>query len=189
MTLETGYYIHSCIKMRYKATFRTQQLLGQSLFPSSSRKSSLTTVSDPCTYTWDLLDDDLTQRLDSRPWVSMSLERAWAIPRTDLDTFLHSDSLVRSHFHEELSIGPEILKTALEYVHGPEANDQNQAQRATTVFEARMPGAMTLEEVKDQINLDRWQLKLGSRLVNLEVRLKLKISTYDKLANVSNRIW
>lgn len=86
-------------------------------------------------------------------------------------------------------MGPEILKTALEYVHGPEANDQNQPQRATTVFEARMPGAMTLEEVKDQINLDRWQLKLGSRLVNLEVRLKLKISTYDKLANVSNRIW
>ena len=27
--LEVGYYIHTCVKMRYKAAFRTQQILGQ----------------------------------------------------------------------------------------------------------------------------------------------------------------
>lgn len=114
---------------------------------------------------------------------------AWAIPRIDLNTFLHSDSLVSSHFHEELSMGLNNFKSALEYVHGPEEEDQHQSQRAATVFQARMPGVMTLEEVEDQIDLDRWQLKLGNRLVNLEVRLVLVGSPKNELANVGNRIW
>lgn len=119
----------------------------------------------------------------------MSLERMLAIPRTNLDTFLHSDGLVNSHFQEELSMGPDQFKSALEYIHGPGEDDGNQSQRAATVFQARMPGAMTLEEVEDQINLDRWRLQLGSRLVNLEARLDLNGFPNNALANVSNRIW
>ncbi|KAJ6072734.1 hypothetical protein N7467_010819 [Penicillium canescens] len=53
-----GYYIHSCQKMRYKANFRPQYIL------------------DPETNTWDPLDGELTEKLNSRPYVSMSRDRA-----------------------------------------------------------------------------------------------------------------
>lgn len=143
---------------------------------------------DPLTYTWDLLNDDLIQRLDSRPWVSMSLERELAIPCTDLNTFLQSKSLVSSLFPKELLMGPDKFKAALQYVYGPEQDDIKRSQCDATVFQARMPGAMTLKEVTDQINLDRWQLKLGSRLVHLEVRLGLIEPSSIGLANVGYRI-
>ncbi|KAI9804571.1 MAG: Arginyl-tRNA--protein transferase 1 [Piccolia ochrophora] len=56
-----GYYIHSCIKMRYKGDYSPQFVL------------------DPETYDWDALDDDLRSRLDVRKYVSLSRERRLGI--------------------------------------------------------------------------------------------------------------
>ncbi|MCJ1311657.1 Arginyl-tRNA--protein transferase 1 [Agyrium rufum] len=59
----TGFYIHSCAKMRYKATFHPQYVL------------------DPEDYSWHLLDKSLFSKLDTRPYVSPSREeRLKAIP-------------------------------------------------------------------------------------------------------------
>lgn len=102
----------------------------------------------------------------------MSLERAWAIPRTDLMTFLQAGSLCSSNFQKELFMGPDAFKSAFEYVHGPERNARSEPQRPATVFQAEMPGAMTLKEVGDQIDLGRWKMKLRNRLVSLKVRLE-----------------
>ncbi|PGH23533.1 hypothetical protein AJ80_02487 [Polytolypa hystricis UAMH7299] len=70
MTLEGGYqhyymgfYIHSCPKMRYKATFQPQYIL------------------DPETYTWDLLDDEVCKKLDKRRYVSLSHDRRAALEK------------------------------------------------------------------------------------------------------------
>jgi hypothetical protein len=52
-----GYYIHSCIKMRYKATFHPTYVL------------------DPETYNWDPLDEDFKARLSAQKYVSLSRER------------------------------------------------------------------------------------------------------------------
>ncbi|KAJ5540971.1 hypothetical protein N7494_006047 [Penicillium frequentans] len=53
-----GYYIHSCQKMRYKGNYRPQYIL------------------DPESYTWDPLDGELTEKLDKRPYVSLSRDRS-----------------------------------------------------------------------------------------------------------------
>ncbi|KAJ9374814.1 hypothetical protein DTO282E5_369 [Paecilomyces variotii] len=55
-----GFYIHSCQKMRYKATYRPQYIL------------------DPESYTWDPLDGELSKKLDERPYVSLSRDRKLA---------------------------------------------------------------------------------------------------------------
>jgi arginine-tRNA-protein transferase len=49
-----GFYIHSCIKMRYKGDYRPQLIL------------------DPVSYSWDPLDDDMKKRLDVEKFVSLS---------------------------------------------------------------------------------------------------------------------
>lgn len=52
-----GYYIHSCVKMRYKGDYKPQYLL------------------DLESMTWDPLDGELRQLLDRRKYISMSSER------------------------------------------------------------------------------------------------------------------
>jgi len=49
-----GFYIHSCIKMRYKGDYSPQYML------------------DPESYNWNLLDDSLKQKLDKNSYVSLS---------------------------------------------------------------------------------------------------------------------
>lgn len=52
-----GYYIHSCLKMRYKGTYKPQHVL------------------DFESFQWDPLDDEMARLMDARKWVSMSRER------------------------------------------------------------------------------------------------------------------
>ncbi|KAJ5688724.1 hypothetical protein N7462_003116 [Penicillium macrosclerotiorum] len=53
-----GFYIHSCQKMRYKANFRPQYLL------------------DPESYAWHPLNGELSKKLDTRPYVSLSRDQS-----------------------------------------------------------------------------------------------------------------
>lgn len=52
-----GFYIHSCVKMRYKGDYAPQYIL------------------DPESYDWDLLDDSLKSKLDKTKFVSLSREQ------------------------------------------------------------------------------------------------------------------
>ncbi|KAL8630826.1 hypothetical protein Q9189_003495 [Teloschistes chrysophthalmus] len=61
-----GYYIHSCIKMRYKNQYKPTYLL------------------DLETYSWNPLDADHLARLSARKYVSMSLERQLRLPPRSL---------------------------------------------------------------------------------------------------------
>jgi len=83
-----GFYIHSCVKMRYKADYHPQYLL------------------DPETYAWDLLDDDLQSRLDVREYVCLSAERRDGIPAPSKDEV----SAANSANEEAMDITP-IEKT------------------------------------------------------------------------------
>ena len=53
-----GFYIHSCVKMRYKGDYSPQFIL------------------DPESYDWDVMDDELKNKLDEKGYLSMSSERA-----------------------------------------------------------------------------------------------------------------
>lgn len=45
LLITIGYYIHSCIKMRYKAAYRPQYVLGKLVEPTSTtRKNDLTVL-------------------------------------------------------------------------------------------------------------------------------------------------
>ncbi|KAE8452796.1 hypothetical protein EG329_013068 [Mollisiaceae sp. DMI_Dod_QoI] len=52
-----GFYIHSCIKMRYKGDYSPQYIL------------------DPESFTWDLLSSDVKKKLDKTKYLSLSLEK------------------------------------------------------------------------------------------------------------------
>lgn len=122
---------------------------------------------DPETYAWDLLDPDLLARLSARKYVSLSRERALRIPAHSPSTFLQSASLTTSNFSSEIAMGPEAFQQANDYVNG--RSDQPAAnQRSLSLFEADMPGVMTAEEVREQIDLGSWKLILGSRATVLE---------------------
>ncbi|KAH6870786.1 arginine-tRNA-protein transferase, partial [Alternaria rosae] len=63
-----GYYIHSCVKMKYKGDYKTQHVL------------------DPETYEWHPLDGELRALLDKKPYVSMSRERRRKEHKSDGET-------------------------------------------------------------------------------------------------------
>lgn len=57
-----GYYIHSCIKMKYKADFKPQYVL------------------DPVSYEWDVLDEEMKRKMGERQYVSLAMDRLGTPP-------------------------------------------------------------------------------------------------------------
>lgn len=110
------------------------------------------------------------QRLSARKWVSMAVERALDVSFNSLTIFLQSDRVSASNFRKELSMGPSKFKLALEYINGQDPNQDSEGKEASDVFHAGTPGALSLEELEEQIDLGQWKLKLGQRLINLEVK-------------------
>ncbi|KAK4695514.1 hypothetical protein P7C71_g2247, partial [Lecanoromycetidae sp. Uapishka_2] len=108
----------------------------------------------------------MLQRLSKRKWVSMHLERLLEIPSESPMRFLQSDAAVSSDFSKELNFGSDEFKYFLEYINGPD--EGGTAERSATAFEAGMPGVMTRKEVKNEIDLGRWRLKIQGRIVRLE---------------------
>lgn len=62
-----GYYIHGCVKMRYKAEYRPMEML------------------DPVSLTWEPFDDETKAFLDQKPFVSISEERSAATDGKDAE--------------------------------------------------------------------------------------------------------
>ncbi|KAL4893196.1 arginine-tRNA-protein transferase [Aspergillus ambiguus] len=112
-----GYYIHSCQKMRYKATFQPQYVL------------------DPESYTWDPLAGELATKLDQRPYVSLSRDRRIA------------DGTAPEAEAEADADG--------------EINDEEMS-----LFDVRMPGVLTREEVQ-ALDLDHWLLLVHGSFVHM----------------------
>lgn len=112
----------------------------------------------------------MMQRLAVRRWVSMAVERALEVSPNSLFVFLQSDRATTSNFQKELNMGPSKFKLALEYINLEDEKQDVGGQEASNVFHAGTPGALSLEEVEENVDLDQWILKLGRRLVKLEVK-------------------
>ena len=84
-----GFYIHSCIKMRYKGDYTPQYML------------------DPGSYNWDPLDDEMKKRLDSKKFVSLSLEQAGktGCPIYVVSDFLHLENQKSLLVHLPVRLG------------------------------------------------------------------------------------
>ena len=70
-----GFYIHSCLKMRYKADYHPQFIL------------------DPEAYAWDPLDEELKLRMQARRYVSLSSERARGIAAPTREEAVEAEAL------------------------------------------------------------------------------------------------
>lgn len=127
----------------------------------------LTSLPDPETYAWDLLDADVLARLSARKYVSLSRERALNIPTHSPFTFLQSDVLTTSNFSGELAMGPKAFEQANDYVNGEPA-DSAAKKSGPSLFEVNMPGVMTADEVREKINLGSWKIRLDSIVTELE---------------------
>ncbi|KAF2256767.1 arginine-tRNA-protein transferase 1 [Trematosphaeria pertusa] len=129
-----GYYIHSCAKMRYKGEYRPQHVL------------------DPESYEWNPLDGELRTLLDRKTYVSLSRERR----------------------RKELSLKDEGLNEPAPDEAGvddfsdyplPSASEAGEAiMDGTSLFDLKIPGVMTAEEVENDYELDHQRLQARGRL-------------------------
>lgn len=67
-------------------------------------------------------------------------------------------------------MGPRNFKFALEYIHGQDHKQESGGKETSDVFHAGTPGALSLEELEEKVDLAQWSIKLGQRLVKLEVK-------------------
>ena len=100
----------------------------------------------------------------------MAIERALEVPTNSLTVFLQSDRATTSNFRKELDMGPRKFKLALEYINGHNQEQDSEGKEASDVFHAGTPGALSLEELEEKVDLGQWNLKLGQRVVKLEVK-------------------
>ncbi|MCJ1367026.1 Arginyl-tRNA--protein transferase 1 [Acarospora aff. strigata] len=149
-----GYYIHSCVKMRYKGAYSPQYVL------------------DPESYTWDLLDDDLRQRLNVRNYVSLSRDRRLGITASPESSWLQSKSMTTPNFRKELGLSLAQFGDDFDYAEG-QKSDSNGGRQHCSLFDLKppMPGVMTKEEVERDIDLDRWKIKFHSKTYTLDCLL------------------
>jgi len=97
-------------------------------------------------------------------------------------------------FYERLSDldpnrDPESSLSLPDYIS---AQDPNTHSDASSIFEGKTPGAMTLQEVTSEIELGRWRLKLQrmGRTVTLQVRLIIIfLPQSDIELMIRNRTW
>ncbi|KAL8710352.1 MAG: hypothetical protein Q9220_005122 [cf. Caloplaca sp. 1 TL-2023] len=131
-----GFYIHSCVKMRYKNQYQPSSLL------------------DPETYTWNVLDEDHLARISARKYVSMSVERQYDLPAcTAGDAYL----------------GRPDDKELYHYLQASDTTRENHNLVPNSAFAARMPGLMSLDAIRDGNVVDGWRIKLsGGRIVFLK---------------------
>ncbi|KAF2866165.1 arginine-tRNA-protein transferase [Massariosphaeria phaeospora] len=128
-----GYYIHSCVKMRYKGDFRPQYVL------------------DPESYEWNPLDGEVRHLLDMKPYVSLSRERRLKYKDRKF-LFVEDGNSVADTASKEDDYAEYPLPTAAE--SGKAVED------GMSLFDLKMPGVMTAEELQQQVALDQQKIQI-----------------------------
>ncbi|KAI1625963.1 arginine-tRNA-protein transferase [Exophiala viscosa] len=151
-----GYYIHSCIKMRYKGTFSPSYLL------------------DPESLEWCLFDENYRHELDKRTYVSLSHDRIYGPPGEHIKE--HSDQAsALPAANANARDAPETTKERsdtydddqdLEFDDAPSDEEDAEIPEGS-LFDYDIPGVLTKEEVKG-LDLDHWRLLVRNALVELE---------------------
>jgi hypothetical protein len=110
-------------------------------------------LTDPETYDWNPLDRDYQLRLDQRPFVSLSRERGLG---TEIDTAPSNSDHLQSEVTNESS-------------ESEESQDEMEEDISSSLFAAKMPGVMTLDEVELQCNLDNIPVAVKGQSATAEV--------------------
>ncbi|EXJ82632.1 arginine-tRNA-protein transferase [Capronia epimyces CBS 606.96] len=133
-----GYYIHSCIKMRYKARFSPSYLL------------------DPESFEWNLFDDNNRRELDKRKYVSLSRDRKYGVA--------HEESNDSAASSTELSVFDD--EQDLEFDEAPSDEEDAEIPEGS-LFDYNIPGVLSKDEVQ-RLDLDHWRLLVRNAFIELE---------------------
>lgn len=130
-----GYYIHSCVKMRYKGDYKPQFIL------------------DPESYEWNPLDDTLRGLLDEKKYVSLSREQSKAMGNDPLNAEVESGLPPSKKTKTEQ--GQEYN------LPSPKAA----ADSGMSLISLGMPGVPTVEQLEEQIDLDTMKIAIAKGMV------------------------
>lgn len=138
-----GFYIHSCVKMRYKGDYSPQYML------------------DPDSYDWDLLNDELKKKLDEKSFVSLSRERA-KVQSASL-TSQNGDTAEIQSSDGAMDTAEENGDTEIE---GDEDSDEDPPvpNPNAPLWERNMPGILTKNQLETDIDLDRIKLQIDGEI-------------------------
>ncbi len=140
-----GFYIHSCTKMRYKGDYKPQYVL------------------DPESYDWNPLDGELRSLLDSKPYVSLSRERA------------RGESLAAAtvmHDKPSSELGGDNTS---EHPLLTAAEAGAAVQNGMSLFDLKIPGVMTAEEVESTVDLGSTPIRVRGRHAEVQVRADIEL--------------
>lgn len=147
LTLEGGYkyyymgfYIHSCTKMKYKGGYKTQYVL------------------DPESYEWNPLDDKLRGLLTAKGYVSMSREKR----RQDAKEF--AEESAKEPQNQEDSEETDLS----EFPHRAAKEAGDAVANGMSLFDLKVPGLMTPEDIEEQLDLGTMPIKIGSRMAEAQ---------------------
>ena len=126
-----GYYIHSCVKMRYKMDFGPQSIL------------------DPVSLEWNPLDKTVLALLDKKPFVSLSEEAQ----RQNVSGTMQHESIITPNDDADKKITGTERDTESEGDEDDEDDDF-----AGSLFSSNMPGIAPASEVEN-LDLDHIALR------------------------------
>ena len=160
LAIQMGFYIHTCVKMRYKASFQPTYIL------------------DPESLRWTLFDDDHRKQLDTTSYYSVSRASnedaspsklvASAIENTLQEP--KNDSKNKDHASTASSPRPADQIPDME-VDVDESSEPDTEIPEGSLFDKNMPGVLTKEEV-ESLDLDHWKLRVRNTFVDLEVSIR-----------------
>lgn len=148
-----GFYIHSCIKMRYKGKYSPSYLL------------------DPESLDWHLLDDAHREKLDRRKYVSLSGDSKAGKNESDVEPNGHVKSPPAASGEGQQDTTKErSAKFAddqdLEF-EDADSEEEDAEIPEGSLFDYNIPGVLSKDEVA-KLDLDHWKLMVRNSLVDLE---------------------
>ncbi|KAK5531457.1 Arginyl-tRNA--protein transferase 1 [Vermiconidia calcicola] len=163
-----GYYIHSCIKMRYKGTFSPSYLL------------------DPESLEWCLFDKTYQRELDKRPYVSLSHDRKQG-PVTTEENSQSQTTATSASASETTKERSTVFDDGQDLEFDEALSDEEDAEIPEgSMFDYHIPGVLTKDEVKS-LDLDHWRLVVRNNLVELEVSISVNFAYQShSLTNVQD---
>ncbi|PVH84574.1 arginine-tRNA-protein transferas-like protein 1 [Cadophora sp. DSE1049] len=154
-----GFYIHSCVKMRYKGDFSPQYIL------------------DPVSYNWNPLDAELKQKLDKTKYFSPSRERAGLVE--DASTAKNDSACIADAPNPETNVADDSDGSD----DDPPLSDPD-----TPLFARSIPGILTKAQLQDYVDLDTINIQVRGMRAEAQQLVSWDTSDMDTSSSIKGII-
>jgi arginine-tRNA-protein transferase len=177
-----GFYIHSCVKMRYKGEYAPQYVL------------------DPETYAWDRLSDDVKKLMDVKKYVCLSKERAAPSGAEDasadpMDVEIMTSAATAST--SDPKPGLEVEGGSDEDGDGDGDDDEDDddddddapvPNPTMPLYDRGIPGIMTRAQLLQDVDLDHIKLRIGETEAETCMLVDWEERSLDSTMSIKARI-